>query len=478
MSAPSAISGTAVSAAVAPAYAAPAAATPAVSAAEAASVAEAPIQGPVAKPSSSPSKKAVPARLKMPRVVTLRGFGRKLKKVLGCLLVFVLLALPAPFVNNAIGYFPAIAFLFVLALSFAYLRLLKRGLVYEEAGVGSGCQRGEKLNLSLVVKNDSILPATSLDVEFFISDLFGGEREKAVRRVSLPPRSSKTFDFAVEFDHIGTYSVGIRRIQASDPFGIFHYEKVQEELHEVSVQPRIFDINAIEVQTDSIEESKRALTSVISDGMDYCGVREYRWGDPIKAVHWKLSASSPLDEYYTRLYETNSSPGVTIFLDVDSLDYDEEDLMGVYDVLVESALSIERWSSQCGYETDIMFLDDDGLPARFEGPLSGHYVELLEILPRVRRGNGLATLELFRNQAASIYAKNNFIMCSACLTDELAGEMIRTKTSRLKPILVAVEPPHSDVERQRMLRSKLNRLSVAQVDYAFVSGAEQLAERD
>ena len=443
------------------------AAAPVVSGASGAAGQDAPVE-PSARqqPTARPKRRA----FRRPR-------ARSVKTALACLLVLVLLVVPALFVNNAIGYFPAIAFLFALAFSFAYLRVLKRGLAFDETDVGSGCQRGESLKLSLTVKNDSLLPATALDVEFFISDLFGGERESTVRRVSLPPRSSKTFDFAVMFDHIGTYSVGIRRIEASDPFGIFRYQQVQDELHSVSVLPRVYDVDAIELQTDSVQESKRALTSVITDGMDYCGVREYRWGDPIKAIHWKLSASNAAGQYYTRLYETNTSPGITIFLDVDSLDYSDEELMGVYDALVESALSIERWASQRGYEVDLMFFDDAGQAVRFEGPFQGNYTEVLDRLPRVRRGNGLAMLELFRTQAGSIYAKNNFIMCSACLTDELAGEMIRTKTGRLKPILVGVEPPRVDAERQRELRAKLGRLSAAQVDYAVVSGADQLMER-
>ncbi|MBO4365637.1 MAG: DUF58 domain-containing protein [Eggerthellaceae bacterium] len=421
------------------------------------------------------ARKALP--LSLPKADGGRSFGRKVAIAATCLVIFVLLAFPAVFVNNAIGYFPALAFAIVLLLSFVYLKLLKRGLRFDESEVGQGCLRGEKLNFSLTVVNDSILPATAIDVDFFISDLFGAERESTVRRLSLPPRSSKTFDFGVTFDHIGTYGVGIRKIQASDPFGVFRYEKPDSVLSDVSVQPRLFDVEGIEVSAEAAQESKRSITSVISDGMDYCGVREYRWGDPIKAVHWKLSASNPLDECYTRLYETNSNPGISIFLDTDSLDYDAEGLMCVYDTLVESALSLEQWASQFGYETDVRFLDEMGQSMRFDGPLLGNHAEVLDQLPRVRRGSGFGFVELVRSKAASIYAKNNFVICSACISDALIGEIIRIHSSRLKPILIAVVPPSLDEDAKRELRSKLGRLTAAQVECAIVSGAAELSER-
>ena len=327
------------------------------------------------------------------------------------------------------------------------------------------------------MKNASFLPVVSLEAEFFISDLFGGERETVVRRISLPPRSSKEFDFSVVFDHIGTYEVGIRRVDVADPFGVFHHIKESNALHEVAVLPRVHAIAALDVSTEAQQEAKRPISSVISDGMDYCGVREYRWGDPIKSIHWKLSARTPSLEYYTRLYETNCNPGLTVAIDLDSLDYSADELMDVYDTVVESALSIEEWAASCGYETDIVFLDDTASRLSVEGPLLGSFEYVLERLPRVAVGDGRAMADLIRSTTASIYAKNNLIVCSACVTEGLVGELMGVQAGRrVKPSLVAVVPAHAQEDRTKPVFAAAGRLSAAHIDAFVVSGAADLKE--
>ena len=403
--------------------------------------------------------------------------ARRAKTVLICVLVGVLLAIPAVFANTAIGYFPAIAFIFVLVLSFIYLEVLKRGLTFEEGGVGRGCLRGENLAFNLTVANRAILPATSIDVVFYVSDLFGGERESTTRRLSLAPRSDKTFDFAVTFDHIGTYTIGIRSIVVTDPFGIFHHVRTNDHLAEVAVQPRIYQIADLDLSVEAIQESSRSVKAVISDGMDYCGVREYRWGDPIKAIHWKLSSRYTDDRYLTRLYETNSNPGLWVFVDTDTPDYDVEALMSVYDTLVESALSVESWGASCGYETDVVFLDTAGSAVCIDGPLLGRFEDVLERLPKAKRGEGRDLLELARRRSLSIHAKNNFVICTSCLTDELVGGLIRMHMGRVKPALIAVVPPHMDEGELRQVNARLSRLSSARVDYFIVAQADALVGR-
>ena len=90
--------------------------------------------------------------------------ARRVKTILVCLPVGVLLAVPIPFANTAVGYVPFVAYVFALVLMWVYLRILRRGLRYEQEGVGGGCLRGDQLAFKFVVENRSILPAVSLDV--------------------------------------------------------------------------------------------------------------------------------------------------------------------------------------------------------------------------------------------------------------------------------------------------------------------------
>ena len=397
------------------------------------------------------------------------------KTVLACLFVGVLLALPIPFVNTAIGYLPFISFVFILLLSWIYVHILKKCLVYDQLGVEGGCLRGERLSFKFVIENRSILPVVSTSTLFFVSDLFGDERESSSRTVSLPPRSSKMFEFAVMFDHIGTYSVGISEVDVTDPFGVFHVVTEFHKLQEVHVQPRLSMVPGIEISPEASKESSRAVTTVIDDGMDYCGVREYRWGDPIKAIHWKLSARVPEGDYFTRLYETSRNPGLAFLIDCDAPDrYSSEQLMDVYDGVVESALSIEAWASSCAYETELLFNDAAGRHRRFEGPLTGRYGQILARLPRISPGDGRALINRLREESSSIYSQDNLVVCTALVSDELVGELLRVKAGHHTPILVAVMPNDDDKDEQKRFNARISRLGSAKIRCMVLAEAADL----
>lgn len=404
--------------------------------------------------------------------------GRRLRTVLACLLLGLALAVPVPFVNTAAGYTPLIAYLLVLLLSFAYLKLLVRGLSFETQGVDGGCYRGEQLTFRLVVRNAAPLPAVSISSLFYISDLFGAPGATTAKRLTLPPRSAKTFEFGVRFDHIGTYEVGMRSIEVTDPFGIFHHVKRNAHLHEVHVQPRIHNIAHLQVSTETALESKRSFRTVINDGMDYSGVREYRWGDPLKAIHWKLSAREVNAEYFTRLYETVTNPGIEIILDTDCPEeYGSVQLMHVYDALVEAALSIEDWGASHGFETLTAFADASGRTQRFEGPIGNNRPEVLARIPRIAAGSGRAALDLFTSEAMSIYAQSNLILCTSCINPELVGALLGAQANRRSPLLIAVVPPGLPEEEHDKVIAPLSRVGAAGIPYAVITSADELKEQ-
>lgn len=392
-----------------------------------------------------------------------------------CLIVVgLLLAVPIPFANTVVGYLPLGAYIFTMVVCCVYARILRRGLVYEQKTAGDGCLRGEKIAFELAVGNPTPLPAVSVEATFFISNLFGGELESVHQRISLPPHSSKSFNFAVSFVHIGEYQVGISKVKVADPFGVFSHAKENSSLASVYVQPRTYEIASFDLSTEAALESKKSAITVINDGMDYCGVREYRPGDPMKAVHWKLSASAPSGEYYTRLYETTCNPGLEVLIDFDSLPYGAAPLMDIYDAIVESALSIEAWGSRLGLETGLLFVDTAGQTKAINGPLSGQYAQLLPIMPRIKEGNGRDLIDILSAQASSIYAQNNLIVCSACITDELIGALMSVRSHRKTPILVAVVPKGADDEVTADIKRKLGRLSDAKIVYRLINAANDL----
>lgn len=369
--------------------------------------------------------------------------GRTIRTAIVCIVILAVLGVIPVFVNTFIGYAPIVCAVVLLVLNFVYLMIVKRSLSFAEVGPDDGCTRGDVLNFALTVKNRSFLPVLRLEVLFFVSDMFGSEGGTSVRKLTLPPRSEKTFDLGVRFDHIGHYEIGIRQVWMFDPLGVFYSMRQNDQMHEVDIEPRVYDIGPLELSDDAMRESTKNVKTYMSDGMDYSSVREYRWGDPIKSIHWKLS-SKLTNTYLTRLYEMPTTPGVAVFCDFESPETDALALMNVNDAVIETAFSAIRYATANGYDAELLFLDDMGKARRFTGSLNAYRSKALSVMPLMQTGSGAAMRELLRKESSSIYCQHNVVVCTSNADEAMANSLLSTRASHHNPLLFAVDVSHTD----------------------------------
>ena len=398
-------------------------------------------------------------------------------KAVVCVAVGLAFTALALFVNTAIGYIPIIAYVFVLLASLVYVHILERGVAYEVNDGGGECMRGDASGFTLTVSNRSVLPAIRIEALFFLSDLFGGEGAVEQHDIALGPRRDKVYDFGIRFDHIGTYQVGVKRFAVSDLIGVFSSVHVNDNLATMRVQPRLFDVSDLPLSTDSALEAKKDFTTVLNDGMDYSSVREYQWGDPIKTIHWKLSSRMPEGEYLTRLYETNANPGIAIIADFDAPVYTVEELMGIYDAIVECSFSLERYAEQNGLDAELIFQDKYKMQRRFFTPLAQKRREILECMPKIYSpGSGKEALALIRSELKSTFAQYNLAICTSVISKELVESLVAAKTGKRSLMLFAVVPETVGEDRKKEIVECLRPLAAAGVYYRMISNATALAE--
>ena len=395
--------------------------------------------------------------------------------------VIVLLALaativPAIFVNDAIGYVPLIALVLVILIAFVYLQVLRRSLSYSEESLLPSCERGTDIEFVLNFKNSSPLVFIGLEPYIYISDLFGGADVVTPTMMALMPFEDRDFRFQARFDHIGTYSTGVKKIVVRDFLGLFYHTVENPNHHDVQVLPRLFDVSRVDLTTMSSEESQRAFQAQVYDDMDYAGVRDYQWGDPLKAIHWKLSSRMPEGTYLTRLYETYNDPGISIIMDVTAPAYDAESLMFVYDGVVEGALSVNEYARNQGLDSVLMFADDHGDTHSLRVLGLAEFQDLTSELPRIRVDDGDQALELLRREGNRIHARDNIAYCTSHVNEAVVSVLIGIKNRKRNPMLLVVVPPSLEPDEVRELVRPLRRLDSAQIVYYVISSAEDLEQ--
>lgn len=390
---------------------------------------------------------------------------RLVAKIILVVLAFVVCALPPIFVNDIIGYLPFVAFVLVVLVSFVYLQILKRSLVYSEESLVPSCERGTQIEFVLNFENKSPLLFLRLEPTIYISDLFGAA--DTVMPVSMPlmPFEKRDFRFQAQFDHIGTYSAGIQKIVVNDLLGLFTHTIENPNRHRVEVMPRIADIEELPLTSMASSESQKPLQTLVTDDMDYAGVREYVWGDPIKTIHWKLSSRLDNGDYLTRLFESFNNPGISIILDTTSPAYDSESLMFVFDGVVEGALSINQYATEAGLDSFISFYDKYGEETQVRIKNAREFAVLTDDLPRISVKDGDEALELLRREGNLIHGEDNIAYCSAHIDEGIITALCELKLRKRNPLYLVVVPPSLRGEELKEYTKPLRRLDTAQVSY-------------
>lgn len=404
------------------------------------------------------------------------GNASVVKKALACMVLLLFCVVPALFVNNLIGYLPALVVLAGIAYLGIYALVIRHSVVFEELSNLKDCQRGSAVDFVVRLKNKSPLLLSRVEPNFYISNLFGEDESVMKRVTSLGPFEEREFSFSIRFDHIGSYSAGIRSIEIYDLLGFFTVSISNVRRYEVTVSPRIYDIARLEVANQLTSESQKMLTSTINDGMDYAGMRDYAMGDPMKAVHWKMSARSR--KLITKLYETFMNPTITVIFDFHTYPYDPETMMCVFDAVVESGFSIDNYARYEQIESTLLFQDSHKRTVRRTIKDRDDYGLLAHEMPKISSSDMQgAAVELLKMEAGSAFGSHNLVVCSSYFDEALASALVVARNRGKNPMLIGVVPENMPQEQRKRIIKPLRGLETAGVPYCILGSAKDMKEK-
>lgn len=175
----------------------------------------------------------------------------------------------------------------------------------------------KKLDLytySIRVINESIIPYPFIDAEISLpqsDSVRCGERSV---RFAMSPMAVYDIKNSVRFRFRGTYRIGVNCIYVYDFFRMIRVRVDIGAHSDVAVLPRRLNLKTDEVGavSDSARESKKDPNSY--EKIEISDIRDYRTGDPLKSIHWKLSSKA--EDFMVRDYDTGSSKKTIVFCDM------------------------------------------------------------------------------------------------------------------------------------------------------------------
>lgn len=396
-------------------------------------------------------------------------------KALLWILVFALSGLPAVFMNHVYGYLPVLFLAFLLLLSAIGLQLIKAGVSVESDFAGCECERGKAVQIGFSIANRSFLLCPKATAHVYISDLFGGDDAVMDTFFTMAARDSTRFSFDMDMPHIGVYQVGLKGIDIYDFLGIFRRKLPVSGNFQVYSKPKVHDMDEVGFSMEAQAESVRNTNQVFSQGSDYTGVRDYALGDPIKQIHWKLSAHT--SNYMTKIFDSSRQTDFTVILDFAAGGGgSREEWMDINDCLIETALSLLDAISRQHTEYALLYSGKDGEVRRKIPKGREDDLELIQDFAFIHPGAPLSfpdAGQIIREEGSRSNRSTNLLVCTSHVTDALVQELLQVKRQRRSPMLFYIIPAKKNRREVEDMKAPLRRLEEADIPYRMVSTAAQ-----
>ena len=207
--------------------------------------------------------------------------------------------------------------------------------------------RGETVSLRVGIYNDKPYPFTRMRVEVACAD----PAQRIALALDLAPRRDKQFDLALRLPYCGVYQVGMTRLSVCDCFGLLPLRFDLRNLPyyrmaELTVLPELTPLPP--PRQASFDAAAFARGGVSDAGDSFAMVRPYAPGDPLRSVHWKLSARR--GEPLVRQYDVPEERTCCIAVDARPLPGAEgEDALRYADAAASCALALADQALRAGH---------------------------------------------------------------------------------------------------------------------------------
>jgi uncharacterized protein (DUF58 family) len=223
----------------------------------------------------------------------------------------------------------------------------------------------------------------------------------------LQPFSKQEINLKISFPYCGEYEVTIDTIEFYDLLKLFRVRRKVNKVIKAVVLPREITIPIFE--NNSENETENTAIPLSSDEANYSSLREYREGDTLRRVHWKLSAQreavSASEPLIVRQSEQTRDNSCVIFCDFipQNADYNYV-IPRIRDAVIEIALSITRQVVLSGNTVTIVWQGTSIIVQDYE-----NYREFYSILARMSRSEPFGDFSAFLINSAEYFTNNSSV---------------------------------------------------------------------
>ena len=255
------------------------------------------------------------------------------------------------------NYFPVLLLALVLILPIVLFIMLihvrRRITFYFEEG-NTVVKKDEIISLNIIGKNKSFLPVGRCKLFISYTNRFSENKYKKYIDVTLDGKNQVNIACNIKSNHAGSVEIKLEKIKIYDYLCLFSLRKKIYSSKIITVLPNSYEVKEIndlsrnEIACDS---NKFSTTKSGDDPSEIFNIREYRAGDKIQKIHWKLSLKE--QDLMVKEFSLPIDNDDIILLDLNIKD----ESLNIVDGLLEIVASVSKLLNKLNREHFIYWYD-------------------------------------------------------------------------------------------------------------------------
>jgi uncharacterized protein (DUF58 family) len=237
------------------------------------------------------------------------------------------------------------AVFFLCGLSLILSLIARLRFTVEVSNGVNEIRRKDSALLKIRIKNNFIVPLTPIRVYIRVLEKGKFAPQKKMLITALPPFKEVVLNIQNDVSFRGKYQIGFDKVEFFDILKIYRFViKADKKASWNLVSfPRELPLDNRRLLDENEEEPDVTLTKPHGFNKDaFAYLREYRAGEPLRHIHWKLSARLLEGTLIVKQMEANHDHSSLIFLDFCQKYEHPEQSLEASDTVIETAIAITR----------------------------------------------------------------------------------------------------------------------------------------
>lgn len=250
-----------------------------------------------------------------------------------------------------------LAVLEVLLPVFSYLLLFYTAhkiqvSLYLPIGVA---EKDQPVSVGIEIENRSFLPVSRVQGKLRIRNRFYQQEETMTLQGMAEEKGRTRLTASMSCSQCGAILLEMSELWISDFFRLYKKKLPVRGTETLAVMPEIYTASILLQESTRdflIESEEYDKKKAGDDPSEVFQIREYRGGDRMQSIHWKLSART--DDLMVKEYSLPIGCAVVLFLD---MSYQPENGYGYLDEFIEAGIAISQGLLESGCEHYIVWFD-------------------------------------------------------------------------------------------------------------------------